>query len=297
MAKPFRQIRFLTEYAALRGALFALDRLSPAAGMALMGTLGAGWYGLNTARSRTARANILRAGITADPREADRIARASFRHFAVLVWESLRAPALLTPDTWRERVDLDIAPAAMAALQDPAQGLILVTGHLGNWEVGAHCASTIKPMVAIARTMKNPHVEALMARRNARGAIRTIPKYGAGARGFINVLKNGHILAILIDQYARDHRMMIDFLGVPSATYTTPAVLHLVTGAPILFALMVRTGPMRFRLRFDDPIVHPRSGDRQGDLRQILETINARLGEAVRRNPEQYLWAHRRWRD
>jgi KDO2-lipid IV(A) lauroyltransferase len=208
----------------------------------------------------------------------------------------MKATDLPDGDGLKDRVELRIHPEAMRLIETPGRGVLIVSGHLGNWEIGSRVAARYKPVAAIARDMKNPRVNELMKRREARRGIRTIPKRGSSAKQLLGSLRRGEMLAILIDQYARDHRMMIPFLGRPAATYVTPAVLHLATGAPIAFAHCVRTGLMRYTLTFDEPIVHPRSGDRRRDTRAILETLNSKLGKAIRAYPEQYLWAHRRWR-
>ena len=113
---------------------------------------------------------------------------------------------------------------------------------------------------------------------------------------FISVLKNGEVLALMIDQYAGQRGMMVEFLGRPASSHTAVALLHLVTRTPLCFGYCVRTGRMSFRLKALRPINHRPTGDKQRDVKAILEKLNRELENAVRQNPEQYLWAHRRWR-
>ena len=54
---------------------------------------------------------------------------------------------------------------------------------------------------------------------------------------------------------------------------------------------------MTFELTTSGLIRHERTGDKQRDVRVILEILNSHLEEEIRRAPDQYLWAHRRWRD
>ena len=114
---------------------------------------------------------------------------------------------------------------------------------------------------------------------------------------FASILRDGEVLALLGDQFAGPRGVMIDFFGHPASTHSTAAMLHLVTRAPMCFAWCRRTGPMKFEIGTTGLIRHERSGDRKRDVREILERLNHELERVIREAPEQYLWAHRRWRD
>lgn len=290
-----KRLRHLFEYAGLRVALFLLDRLSVSAADAFARRAADLWYCLNVARRRTAIQNILRSGIATTPREAAVIAKASFRHLAVLIVESLKSGEAFNESNWRDKVELNISPAAMEALSRPGQGVILVSGHLGNWEVAAQLLSYLKPVVGITRDMNNPLTDRLMKERKPRNRFRLTPKHEAGAGRLLSALKQGEVLALLIDQHAR-RGTSINFFGVPAFTHTSPALLHLVTGAPLCFGYCLRTGPMQYKLIALDPIAYRPTGDRRKDIDAILNQLNRLLEDAIRKAPDQYLWGHRRWR-
>ena len=91
--------------------------------------------------------------------------------------------------------------------------------------------------------------------------------------------------------------LRLAFFGHEAATYTTAAMLHLVARAPLCFAACRRVGPKRFEL-WSSPLIQRRpSGDKKADVRAILAEINGHLEAAIRRDPDQYLWGHRRWRE
>ena len=291
------RIRHLLEYLGFRVALFLLDRLSLSGAQKFASRLADSWYLLNSSRRRTAKDNILRSGITDNPAEVNRIAHESFRHFGLLIVESLKSEEVFNEDNWRSRVEMDISPETMAVLNNPKQGMILVSGHIGNWEVAAQLLSYIKPVVGITRNMNNPYTNRLMKKRKPRNRFRLTQKHDASTGRFLSVLRNGEVLALMIDQHARDRGMMIDFFGTPAATHTSPALLHLVTGAPLCFGYCLRMGPMSYRMKALEPISHKPTGNREQDVRAILEKLNGELEKIIRENPEQYLWAHRRWRN
>ena len=98
-------------------------------------------------------------------------------------------------------------------------------------------------------------------------------------------------MTILMDQHT-SKGMPLTFLGRPAKTYTTATRLAMRTGHPIVVGSFVRVAPYRYRLVGGEPLSFPKDADRTACTQQL----NDRLGEAIRRYPEQYLWAHRRWR-
>jgi len=290
------RLRHLAEYAGLRFGLLLADHLPLAVAEGLAVRLANAGFLLHRRRRRIASENILRAGITTDPAKAHSIAKASFSHFAVLVLESLRSSSVLRQDTWKNHVQLEVAPETQAILDTPEKGAILVSAHLGNWEVAAQLISFMKPVVGITSNMNNPYTDKLMKKRKPRNQFRLTPKRDADMGRLITVIKKGEILALMADQYARKGGMMIDFFGTPASTHTSPAMLHLVTGVPIIFGYCIRTGRMSYRMVAKPPIIREATGKRKEDVRAILLQLTSEMENAIRETPSQYLWAHRRWR-
>ncbi len=291
-----RSLRYLTEYLLLRSALVVVDALPFSAAGLVARRLADLWWAVDFPRRRVARDNILRSGIETDPRRASRLSRRSAEHMGMVVVESLKSAEILDDDRWRDHVELDVAPDVMAVLEDPDQGLIMVSGHFGSWEIAAQLVSRYKPIAGITRPMNNPRVEALIQRRKPRYRFNPIPKYAADPRRFLAVLGSGEILALLADQHAHTGGVMVDFFGRPASHFTTAAMLHLVAHTPLCFAACRRTAPKRFELVTSPLIKHPPSGNKKRDVHAILTTLNDHLEAEIRKAPDQYIWGHRRWR-
>lgn len=291
-----RTIGHMVEYVLVRGVHALVNVLSVERAARLAERLAGLFFALGGRRAHTAAENVLRSGIATNMTEARRIARASMQHLAVIVVESLAAKRFFSTRNWRDYVELDLHPESRRLLETPGVGIIMPSGHIGNWELGAGLVSGIKPLLGVARAMNNPFVERHLSTRMHRGGFRTVGKTTGSARPLVQALRNGEVLAVLMDQHARTHGMMVEFFGVPASCHTSHARLHLLTGAPLIFASMVRVGPMRYRMTMDAPTVCPRSGDREKDIYTILKALNERLEDVIRRYPGQYLWAHRRWR-
>ncbi len=247
-------------------------------------------------RRRIAVDNILKAGITDNPAEADRIARISWGHLVGHICEALKVPSVITRDNWREHLDESGgAPEAVKLLlEETDKPILLVSAHHGVWEAATNLLSFARPMIAIARTMNNPYVAKWMGTHHFRGPVTVIDKNHGFTPDVIRQWRHERAaMTILMDQHANPrHAVRCDFLGRPAWTFTTAARLAIRYGYPIVVGSFVRVAPFRYRLVGGTPLTFQQGSD----LAQATALLNERLGEAVRQYPEQYLWAHRRWR-
>jgi KDO2-lipid IV(A) lauroyltransferase len=292
------QLRYLIEYAAVR-LLWGLLRLLPARrAYGLGGALGALWFACSSVRRKVAIDNLRQTGVAATPQEARRIARASFRHFAGAILESVKAPHVITRENWRDHVTVEAPEETVRLLLAPDRAVQLVTAHLGCWEIGGFWSSLFRPLYGVARPMSNPRVQRFLMQDHFRTDITVIPK----SQGFSPELLHAWdarqaALAIVMDQHAGRHGLWLDFLGRPASVHTSPARLHLLTGHPIVFGAFIREGPLRYRMVAASPILREgEPADREAAARAITTELTRRLEVLVRRYPEQYLWMHRRWR-
>lgn len=281
----------------LLGALYGLipSRRAYAIGSALTRAL----YPCFGSRRRIAVNNILEARITDDPKEADRIARQAFGHLAGHVCEAFKTGAVIGPENWREHISFDGPEESWKLLlESPDVPIMILTGHLGAWEVAASVISFTRPMIAVARKMNNPFVERFMKAHHFRGQITIVPKKQGFSSGVIRLwMEQRAAMTILMDQHAgAKHGIRVPFMGRPASTHTSPARLHLKTGAPILVGGFIRDGLFHYRMVTGTPLRFAPTDDKAKDMEMLLTEINARLEAIVRRYPEQYLWAHKRWR-
>jgi KDO2-lipid IV(A) lauroyltransferase len=293
-----RKIRYRLEYLGVRVGLPLIHAMPAPILCALAGFFADVAYFLLAKRRKIAIENILLGGIANSQSAAARIARASFRHFGILVIEALKAESVIREENWKEFIDYDtVSSDVFDLMNNPDAGVILTTAHFGNWEVAAQVLSYMKPLVAIARRMNNPYTDNLIQTRKTGHRFKMIPKHRATGARLLEVLRNGEILAMLIDQHAPRRGTTLEFLGRPASTHVSAALLHLRSGAPICFGYCVRTGPMRYRMESGPLIIHNATGDRRKDSAMIMKEISERLERAIRAHPEQYFWSHRRWRE
>ncbi|HZT41285.1 MAG TPA: lysophospholipid acyltransferase family protein [Chthonomonadaceae bacterium] len=231
-------------------------------------------------------------GGNTDSSERKRIARAVFRHFGEWGAEFVKIPQLSRADV--DRLATVEGEENLRQALASGKGTLLITGHFGNWEFMARWLTTHGyPLNVVARKANDPNAEKLLVdTREGNGA--HVFSRGNSARAVLQCLKKNEVVALLPDQNAAD--VFVPFLGHPTGTVDGPAVIHLKTGAPLLFSWCVRTPEDRFHITFEPPVIVESEGDRATDVARVMTLINARLEAQIRRHPTQWLWLHDRWR-
>ncbi len=298
MAKKKRnKFTNIIEYVPLRIAVWFIDAIPLKVSLALSKSFGLLVWWLLPSRRKLAINNVLLASITTDKKEAVRIAKQSFISFSMLTIESLAASKLITPDTFDKYIDVsEVSPEVEKVLKSPDNGVILCSAHLGNWEISGHAISFWKRLIAVARTLDNPYAQRLLEKRNPRRNIEIIAKHSADRGALLRPLRKGMLLGLISDQHATSHRVLVDFMGHPAWTLTSTARLHLATRCPIVCGVAIRTGFMKFKIITTGPFEFETTLDREADIIKITQTMNTELEKFIRQYPEQYLWAHKRWR-
>ena len=283
------------EYAALRGAVAAVEQLS----FNRAGDVGERIGRLGYAPLKIRRAVVERQLKAAFPgksaEEIERIARAAYGHLGRTTIETAVLPSYDRKrilDLFEDVSGWSIVEERMAR----GKGLIVVTGHLGNWELGgAYLAARGLPIDAVARHMNNPLFDDyLTATRHRIGM--TVVHDDQAVRRVPRSLKSGRAVAMLVDQGALGlASSWVPFFGRLAKTPRGPAVFALRLGTPIVFGVALRTPSGRYQLTFE-PIETRDTGDREADVDRIVTEYTAVLEKWVRRAPEQYFWHHRRWK-
>ena len=259
----------------------------------------ASFYPFFRKRRRLAIDNILKAHVTDDPKEADRIARKAFGHLGGHICEALKVGQIITPENWREHITFDAPDETWKLLMEtPDVPIMILSGHHGVWEAAVTIISFTRPMIAVARKMNNPFVERFLKKNHFRGEITIISKKMGFTPSVLREWKEkGAAMTLVMDQHASPKQgILVDFMGRMASTHTSPARLHLKTGAPIIAGSFIRDGAFQYRMVGGLPIILNPTGDKERDTADLLTEINKRLEAVIRLYPEQYLWAHRRWR-
>lgn len=198
----------------------------------------------------------------------------------------------LQPDRINRLIDFGNLRATLDALLAERRGVICLTAHLGNWELGAAVVAQLGyPFHAVALRQPDPKLDQLyQSYRIARG-IKVIP-FGHAARGSLRALRRGEVLGLVGDRDFSPSRATVEFFGQPARLPEGPARLALATGAPILPCFLVRVAGDRYEYVVGEPIrVDPASDT----VPAIMERIARSLEWGIRAHSEQWYLFHNLW--
>jgi KDO2-lipid IV(A) lauroyltransferase len=175
---------------------------------------------------------------------------------------------------------------------------VFVTGHLGSWEVaiGAAARRTNANGAAIVRRIDNPFLNAVVRRVRLRHGSEWIEKRGASAQA-LRRLRGGESIAMLSDENGGRRGVFVDFFGRPASTHRSPALLSVLTGAPIVVGAALRRGPgFVFKLALIEPRAPAEPAAFEREIRRLTSELTTTLEGWVREYPTQWRWIHWRWR-
>jgi Kdo2-lipid IVA lauroyltransferase/acyltransferase len=272
-----------------------LARVPAAAAEAAGSMLGRVAYGPVGIRRNVVEQNLRLAFPDADEAWVTATARAAYAHLAREAAMMMRLSTLSAADV-RERTDVQGWDELQDALGE-GRGVILFTGHFGNWEIAAaSVASRGVPIAAIVREQGNRLFDAHLNRVRRSLGVETIYQRDA-PRQVPRVLRAGGIVGIVGDQDARGSGVFVPFFGRPASTHRGPALFALRLGAAVISATARRLPgrPARYAVRGERVPVE-NSGDLERDVARLTAELARRLETSVREAPEQYFWFHKRWK-
>lgn len=291
-------LRETLEVRALRGVAGSMERASWRTCRHTGAWLGLMFYHALKKRRGIAIDNI-RQALGVSEAEAQRLTRRSFQNFAMTFCEFMHLRAATAEDV-RAYCDIENIEHIHAA-REAGRGVILLTAHLGNWEVMGSRAAQDIPLTVVARPTGNSGIEAHIASVRRAAGFDVISKYEPG-RAALQVLKANGTLGILPDQHAGSDGLLLPFFGRPTRVVPAVARLAMLSGAAVVPAFGVRRTPWLRDGRIIAklaPAWHVPKVDRTERDAAVLEGTKRMIHELetiIRAHPDQWLWVHRRWR-
>jgi len=243
-----------------------------------------GWHKLDLVRT-----NLLLAFPDASKRTAARLARANIGE---MVSTLLECGALWNRDqAWiRQRILTVRGRQHVEAPLQAGTGVLVLGGHLGNWELSILYGSLTLPIDYLYKPPRSIEVDRLLSGYRSRFDTEMIATGGASMRRAVRKLREGRALGMLFDQLPRGGDWVeAPFFDRPVATMTLPHRLIRATGCAVVMGHCLRV-PGGWKIRFD-PVPdadHPDPEIAAAAMNRVLENV-------VRDAPEQYLWQYRRF--
>jgi KDO2-lipid IV(A) lauroyltransferase len=259
--------------------------------------LGSGFanmFGYVTAsRRQDARSELHRCFPDKSAAEIRGIVRRMYRHMGRNYAEMLRWAA-----GHESEMDLILPPSSTGSIDQALQqgrGALILTAHLGNWDLLALWAARRYPLTIISKNIRNPAVNDFWMAARKRSGLGILPPRNS-FRPCMGVLKKNELLGFIIDQnMRRPEGVFVDFFGKPACTTPGLALLSAVTQAPVLPVFLIRQpdGKLQFELL---PAIPPPAGRDEQTIRDMTQQYTNVVESVIRRYPDQWIWMHRRWK-
>lgn len=232
--------------------------------------------------------------LTAEERE--KLGKECFQHLGWCAAEVVKGELLDS----RLAEYVDFSPGSEQLIQDALaenKGVVVITGHVGNWELLARrIAAEYQPVRVVARDMNAPALTLAMDRYRRRGKINTLwrgkPRMG---REMLATFKENGLLGLLIDQDTKVQNVWVPFFGHLAATPRAAGDFAVRAGAPVLAAFCSRRAEGGHRITVSRVSVDF-IGDRERDSQAVTAACTAAIEAAIRKSPAEWVWMHERWK-
>jgi len=256
-------------------------------------TSGALWFHVLRYRRGVILENLARAFPSLSVVERRALGLNAAQHLVRSLLELLRIPRY-TREGLEKIVELRGGEHLHAAYAG-GRGFIVLTGHLGSFELsaGAIAARLLPSKMNLVVKSFGAGFDRFLSELRTRAALhlirdrRTMPE-------ILRALKRGEGVVFVLDQNAtRDQGVFVDFFGQPASTMAALALIVRRTGVPVVPVEIWRAADGKHVLEAHAPLSAQTSGDATVELTQRYTRF---IEDAIRRHPAQWLWTHKRWR-
>jgi len=228
-------------------------------------------------------------------REAGRLARHLFFEYGrsvIDVWR-LRSEAFVPKIS-----SFDADRAALARVRRDGRGFLLVTGHVGNWELGAVTlrGHGLTPSV-VGQPELDPDVEAMRLGLRRRLGVESIDIGSSTVTAFRvrAAVEAGRAVALLVDRAYPEDQVMVSYFGRPTPFLRSPALLARFCKCEILPGFFLRSPDGSYFNVWGTPVASDESLSPAEDARRIMSRVAADLESVVRAYPTQWFNFYRFW--
>ncbi|SRR5579875_626859 len=290
--------RAWAEFLPLAAAYHALRRLPLDTAIRLGATLGALAASLDRINRPVALRNLEIAFPESDFQYRLKIFRSSYRNWGRVAAEWCHIEDFNAHNI-RQFVSIEGFENLLRAKEiSRSSGIVLVSGHFGNFELLQVAAALYGfPVTLIHRPLRNPIIDRMVNRARLRYGNRSLPRRGAGLSA-LRLLKQGGLVGVAADLDVR-RGVFVNFFSLPASTTESPARLALASGAPLLPVFIVREArhaKHRIVIFPAIPVVTNGGSGKDTVVREATQRFTSVFEEMIRRYPDHWNWIHRRWK-
>ncbi len=252
-------------------------------------------YFLDVPHRRIVRRNLQFAHPGWTRQKVENISRRVFQNIGISFLEFLQMASMS-----REQVLGRTRVVGLENLQNALKsdkGLIIVSAHLGSWEMGLGfaCYYIQKPTLGVAKKIRFAPLNRWVHRLRTRFGLKIVYKKGALPE-MRRMLRRGGVIGLLVDQSRRSEGVDVNFFGHRVTATPAAAFLAIRCKSPVLPIFCVRDDSGRLTVVVQSALEMKRTGDLRSDVQTNTQIITDVVEKAVRKYPEQWFWVHKRWK-
>jgi KDO2-lipid IV(A) lauroyltransferase len=228
-----------------------------------------------------------------------KLAQSFYSHFLRSIRENL---SLIWVSKSRHVKNVDIIGVEhMLKAAEKQKGILVMTGHFGNWEYAGLAAirqfEEFRDRFHIIRKTLNVGLERMIVQRHLKSGLRIIRREDALSQA-LDALANNDAIIYVMDQHASTgpKSVRVELFGAPAGTNRSLGLMAAHTGAPVIPATSYRTPEGRHVMRFHAPVELVSHDDPTTELRLNTRKFNQIIERFVLEHPEQWFWMHKRWK-
>lgn len=297
MAKPRNDFVDRLQYVGLRIVHMMMHCWPIHANLRVAQLIGDFVYFVDKRHRNRAKMNIRRCFPHLTDKQVDAAAHESIQQMFMLFVEVLFTIRLIRIDTFTKHVKLGDFRETLDLLMRRHGGLLMLTGHYGNWEILGYVIALLGfPTVSVARSLDNKYVNQWLLGVREKVGQKIVHKKGV-TDIVMETLKKEGTVGIIADQDAGKKGLFVDFFGRKASTYKSIGLLAMEYNVPVVIGYARRLGNRyNFEIGTSD-IIYPKDwADQDNPLHYITQRYTAAIEKFIMDAPGQYLWVHRRWK-
>ncbi len=209
-------------------------------------------------------------------------------YFYARYWVEVLRVQCLSPEEIVLAVD-PVRAEEFVVRRTALQPTIVVLAHVGNWEWGGAWASlACNGVTAVAETLEDSEMTEWFLAARRRLGMEVVLTGGDVARTLLRALREGKLVALLVDRDVSGTGEIVDFLGTRVPLSSGPGVLSVMSGAPIYPVGTYQRRGKRQEVRFYPPIIPPQEGSREDRVKEVMRQVARALEAIVTEEPGQW---------
>jgi len=218
--------------------------------------------------------------------EIKKIVKNTYQHYMIVIFDFLRQKKYRI-----QKINIDQKTKDILSAEN---GLILMTAHIGNWEMILPILSKYKKSTAIVKVQKNSGGDRFISELRSLDNITLLPM-GSSTKNMIEALNNGELLALASDQNAGVKGVKVPFFGKEVSIPKGSAYFYHKTKLPIAVGFCILNNNNTYSFSLERLNVATNFNDIDKLFIEISTKYNAILEDKIKEYPEQYFWFHKKW--